>query len=435
MGTTHSAPIPSSARRSDDTDLTVIDFGAPEQPIAKQPFAKQPSAKQPQTKSPPATLAWTAEEAAELQREADALAKVGRHDDYLDNARRILAEGDPRTPAEYREIARLHAKSLGPAGHTESRRLTTALDRAINETESLREPALKSGQTPNVDHEAGTGIEYAMRQENRHGTGGEETDLDQPAIPADSTVPSPDDLMGTGSRYVGDPREENFDWEHSLVTELVNLGVNEDVAEISAFLVAASPIGTVGDVLQGVLNAGLHLEKGDGAAALAELGKTGMSVAKIKKVEKFLNKGGEWVAKALGSAIPKTVASMAVIDLVKQGLPKDVVTEAINRGLSKGFNPSDVLVYGFYSGHAKITVGKAVDKIIGTSQSGLTKAIGKLPTSKQKEIRDFTKKKLIQAGASYLKDVSEEAQSRMIDTVLDEIFDPASHENIPHRVE
>jgi len=101
----------------------------------------------------------------------------------------------------------------------------------------------------------------------------------------------------------------------------------------------------------------------------------------------------------------------------------------------KGFNPSDVLVYGFYSGHAKITVGKAVDKIIGTSQSGLTKAIGKLPTSKQKEIRDFTKKKLIQAGASYLKDVSEEAQSRMIDTVLDEIFDPASHENIPHRVE
>ncbi len=75
--------------------------------------------------------ARSAEDQAALQREADAVARVARYDDYYDHARRALQDGGEAAIPELREIARLHSLTVGKSDPQAARQFDAGINREI----------------------------------------------------------------------------------------------------------------------------------------------------------------------------------------------------------------------------------------------------------------------------------------------------------------
>ena len=75
--------------------------------------------------------ARSAEDQAVLQREADAVARVARYDDYYDHARRALQDGGEAAIPELREIARLHSLAVGKSDPQAARQFDAGINREI----------------------------------------------------------------------------------------------------------------------------------------------------------------------------------------------------------------------------------------------------------------------------------------------------------------
>lgn len=75
--------------------------------------------------------ARSAEDQAALQREADAVARVARYDDYYDHARRALQDGGEAAIPELREIARLHSLAVGKSDPQAARQFDAGINREI----------------------------------------------------------------------------------------------------------------------------------------------------------------------------------------------------------------------------------------------------------------------------------------------------------------
>ncbi|MDF1749951.1 MAG: hypothetical protein P1V34_13850 [Alphaproteobacteria bacterium] len=73
----------------------------------------------------------SAEDQAALQREADAVAKVSRYDDYYDHARRALADGGEAAVPELREIVRLHSLAVGKSDPQAAQQFDAGINREI----------------------------------------------------------------------------------------------------------------------------------------------------------------------------------------------------------------------------------------------------------------------------------------------------------------
>jgi hypothetical protein len=75
--------------------------------------------------------ARSAEDQAALQREADAVARVARYDDYYNHARRALQDGGEAAIPELREIARLHSLTVGKSDPQAARQFDAGINREI----------------------------------------------------------------------------------------------------------------------------------------------------------------------------------------------------------------------------------------------------------------------------------------------------------------
>ncbi|CCQ75027.1 protein of unknown function [Magnetospira sp. QH-2] len=96
-----------------------------------------------------------------------------------------------------------------------------------------------------------------------------------------------------------------------------------------------------------------------------------------------------------------------------------MVSEAIARGLKNGHSPAEALTYGVFSAHAKNSLNKATEAVIGKGKD-LSKVV--LSEAQQARIRDAMTDDLLKSGAAYLTDVRKEVQGRVVKTVLDQIF-------------
>lgn len=75
--------------------------------------------------------ARSAEDQAALQREADAVARIARYDDYYDHARRASQDGGEAAIPELREIARLHSLTVGKSDPQAARQFDAGINREI----------------------------------------------------------------------------------------------------------------------------------------------------------------------------------------------------------------------------------------------------------------------------------------------------------------
>ncbi|CCQ72311.1 hypothetical protein [Magnetospira sp. QH-2] len=93
--------------------------------------------------------------------------------------------------------------------------------------------------------------------------------------------------------------------------------------------------------------------------------------------------------------------------------------DAIARGLKNGHSPAEALTYGVFSAHAKNSLNKATEAVIGKGKD-LSKVV--LSEAQQARIRDAMTDDLLKSGAAYLTDVRKEVQDRMVKEVMDGIF-------------
>ncbi|CCQ72315.1 hypothetical protein [Magnetospira sp. QH-2] len=98
---------------------------------------------------------------------------------------------------------------------------------------------------------------------------------------------------------------------------------------------------------------------------------------------------------------------------------RPVVSEAIARGLKNNYSPAEALTYGVFSAHAKNSLNKATEAVIGKGKE-LSKVA--LNSEQRERVRELMADDLVQSGAAYLTDVRKEVQNRMVHNVLDEIF-------------
>lgn len=218
-----------------------------------------------------------------------------------------------------------------------------------------------------------------------------------------------------------DGNPEDIDWERGLKNDLRKFGLSEETAEATVIAASVTPPGMALDVGQGLYKAGNALGRGDTKAALGHLGTAGMDAAKVKKIGTFLQKGGEKARRALIKAFPDSMSVNMAQDLAKKGLGGKIVTESLSHAFKNGLDPKEALAYGVFSAHAKDTLAKATNSILGKGRDALKSAVSKEDMFK---LRQRMGNELVKSGASFLKDVNKEVQSRMVENVLRDIFKP-----------